>query len=207
MKTNISTQVGPITPAQLTLDPAAFNAALLAGLPENKIDWTSDDHLALLNRLLPCVKDSTGTPATITLALMNVLKLICRPTEDVQREVLRQAFADAGYTITHETEELFKLMFSAPQFADFLARSENPKTGKPFIVKEKKRGTKKSAFSSVISALPAVTSATESSAETTGGNTESGKVDSTADTKVGEVSPEMEPAPLQPATTIATAAR
>ena len=43
----------------------------------------------------------------------------------------------------------------APQFGDFLAKSVNEKTGKPFIVKEKKRGVKKNTFAALISAAAA----------------------------------------------------
>ena len=38
------------------------------------------------------------------------------------------------------------------QFADFLAKTVNPKTGKPLIVKEAKRGVKKNKFAALISA-------------------------------------------------------
>jgi hypothetical protein len=78
--------------------------------------------------------------------------LIFRPTEDLQRAVLRQTFDDAGYALDADAEQALVLLFNAPQFADFLAKTVNDETGKPFIVKEKKRGIKKNTFAALISA-------------------------------------------------------
>jgi hypothetical protein len=148
MSNDIETQVSSIELTQLKLNPTAFTAAI----PPGKIGWTSDNHWGLLESLMPHLKDDTGKPATISRALENILRLIFQPKEDIEKEVLRQAFADAGYVLEEATANTLIMMFSAPQFADFLAKTNNPKTKRPFIEKETKRGVKKSTFAALIQA-------------------------------------------------------
>lgn len=146
-------QVGQIAPSQLNLQPGAFNSELLRLVAADKIGWTPDEHAQLVQSVLDHLVDENGKAPSWASSHKDRVRLIYRPSEDLQKSVLRQTFADAGYTLSAEAERTLVLLFSAAQFADFLAKTVNPQTGEAFITKEKKRGVKKNTFASLIGAV------------------------------------------------------
>ena len=146
-------QAGQIAPAQLSLQPDAFNSELLRLVATKKIGWTPDEHAQLVQSVLDHLVDENGKAPSLASAHKDRVRLIYRPSEDLQKSVLRQTFADAGYALSADAESTLVLLFSAAQFADFLAKTVNPLTGEAFITKEKKRGVKKSTFASLIGAV------------------------------------------------------
>jgi hypothetical protein len=138
--------------ATLTLEPGAFFDVLNKHIPIGKVDWSSDNHFTIVTETRERLRDPDGNPVNIPASLNNVIRLIFKPTEDVQMEVLREQFAAAGYVLSAEAKKAFEPMLNAAQFGKLLAQKVNPKTGKPFIVIEKKRGAKKSAFDSLFTA-------------------------------------------------------
>lgn len=140
----------------LKIHPAAFTAALTAAIPPGKIGWTADEHYELVKMLLPDLKDASGEAAAITPGLADILRLIYKPSEDAERQVLRQSFANAGYALDGVTENIFVMMFSAAQFSTFLEKTNRPQTASAFILKDKskKRGAKKDTFTSLLGAAP-----------------------------------------------------
>ncbi len=167
----------------LILQPSAFTAHLTTTIPDGKVGWTTDDHWSLVQGLFPHLKDEKGNPASIPAALGNVLKLVYKPTEDAEKDVLRQAFSDAGYMLDGETENTMVMMFSAAQFADFLAKMNRPASSQTFIVKDKtkKRGAKKNMFASLLAsptpALSAPPPIVDSLPVEAGGDTDSGSAE------------------------------
>jgi len=129
-------------------------AALTTIIPVGKIGWTTDDHWNLVNQLLPSLKDEAGKSVTIGPALGNILKLIYKPTEDAEKDVLRQAFADAGCVLDEDAESTLVMLFSGAQFADLLAKWNRPNSTDKFILKDKtkKRGAKKDTFAALLAA-------------------------------------------------------
>jgi hypothetical protein len=154
MKTEPKKQAVATAPAKLKLklEPEAFNAELSQIVGENKVGYTTDEHIRLVEGIIPKLTDENGDAPKLDQGHWDRLRLIFRPTEDLQRAVLRQTFDDAGYALDADAEQALVLLFNAPQFADFLAKTVNDETGKPFIVKEKKRGIKKNTFAALISA-------------------------------------------------------
>ncbi len=150
MKTESNIANGTV-PQKLNLPPGAFIDKLVPIVGVNKVGWSSEDHIRLVEELLGCLKDASGKPPVLNTAQENCLKLVFRPTEDLQRSVLRQTFTEAGYSLSQEAEAVLVMLFSAAQFADFLVKNDNPSTGKPFIGKPEKRGLKKKTFASLIS--------------------------------------------------------
>lgn len=138
---------------QVTLTPAAFNQTLGEIIGVNKTGWTADDHKKLIDGLLAGLKTADGKPVQFTKEKEDILRLIFRQSESIQRSVLRQTFAEAGYSYDKESESLFSLMFGMGQFAGFLGRTTNPATGEPFIVLTKTRGSKKKAFEAVLKSI------------------------------------------------------
>lgn len=164
MNTKQNIQAGEVIPAELKLAPDAFFAELRPIVGTDKVGWTADEHIRFVEALIGKLTDTNRNAAVLPKEQMNVLRLIFRSTEDLQRVVLRQAFKDAGYTLAPDTEHAFVMLLSAPQFADFLAKTVNPETKQPFIQKEKKRGVKKNTFSSLISAATPVADTASSKA-------------------------------------------
>ena len=160
MQTKPKIQAGEIIPAELKLAPDAFFAELRPIVGTDKVGWTADEHIRFVEALIGKLTDTNGNAPVLPKEQLNILKLIFRPTEDLQRTVLRQTFKDAGYMLAPDTEHAFVMLLSSPQFADFLAKMVNPETKLPFIEKDKKRGVKKNTFNSLISAAtPATDSA------------------------------------------------
>lgn len=137
---------------KLTLEPDAFNAKLLPIVGENKVGWSGDEHQRFVEGLIAEMKDENGNPPALNQTQWDQIWACIRPKEDVLNNVIRQAFNDAGYTLEAEVGDALALVVSPQQFADFLAKTVNPKTGKPLIVKEAKRGVKKNKFAALISA-------------------------------------------------------
>ena len=164
MQIKTEAQAGQIIPAELKLAPDAFFAELRPIVGTDKVGWTADEHIGLVEALLGKLRDTNGNAPLLPKEQMNVLKLIFRPTEDLQRSVLRQTFKEAGYKLAPDTEHAFVMLLSAPQFADFLAKTVNPETKQPFIKKEKKRGVKKDTLTSLISAATPAASTASSKA-------------------------------------------
>ena len=164
MNTKQNIQSGEIIPAELKLAPDAFFAELRPIVGTDKVGWTADEHIRFVEALFGKLTDTNTKAPVLPKEQLNVLRLIFRPTEDLQRAVLRQAFKEAGYTLTPDTEHAFVMLLSAPQFADFLAKTVNPETKLPFIKKEKKRGVKKDTLTSLISAATPVAGTASSKA-------------------------------------------
>ena len=152
MKPETKTQAGAPRPAQLNMNPSAFFAELHTLVQPDQIGWTSDLHVQLLKLLLPHLKDEGGNQVKIDPRMMNVLTLIFRPTEPMQRQVLQQVFAEAGFVLNAEAEATLMTMFNAAQFGKFLVKTVNPQTGKPFIKEDPKRGVKKNKFAALVAA-------------------------------------------------------
>lgn len=166
MNTQVSPQVqaGHTAPRTIKLEPNALVDTITALIPPNQIGHSSEKNMELVNRLMSLLKDEDGTPVKISPALQNLITLIFRPTEDVQRTVLRHGFEEEGFKLDPETERIFVLLFAPPQVGDFLAKNVNPATGKPFIVKEKKRGAKQNMFASLVAMSPTPAPATPTEA-------------------------------------------
>lgn len=159
---------------KLTLAPGVFNSDLSKVVGENKVGYSSEEHIRFVEGLIPKLTDENGDAPKLDHAQMDRLRLIFRPTEDGQKAVLRQTFAEAGYILGDDTERAFAMLLSAPQFADFLAKTVNPETKLPFIQKDKKRGVKKSTFASLISAATAATDTASSEVDQQGETLEAG---------------------------------
>ena len=136
----------------LTLDADAFNAQMQPIIGNNKIGWTGDEHQRLVEGLVGAMRDPSGTPPELNKAQWDLVWACIRPSEAVLNSVIRQAFEQAGYSLGAGSADAMALVLSSQQFADFLAKTVNPATGKPFIVKEAKRGAKQSKFASLIGA-------------------------------------------------------
>jgi hypothetical protein len=154
MKPTNETQAGAAVPVQLSLPAGAFNQELTPIIGGNKVGWSPDDHLRFVEALMTRLQDENGDAANFNQAQQDRLRLVFHPTEDLQRSVLRQTFAEAGYALNPDTEKAVFLLLSGAQFATFLAKTDNPSTKKPFITLEKKRGVKKATFSNLIAAEP-----------------------------------------------------
>lgn len=176
----------------LTINPGVFNAELLAVIGTDKTSWGGEKHLKLTTALRSHLKDEDGNPAEFDEKQIDRLDLIFRPTEGAQRRVLSDTLEDAGYQLDPATAQIFALLFSAAQFADFLAKSNDPQTGKPFIVTEKKRGAKKAIFTSLITA-PAIPT-TESPTDAEGATPD----DEQDETKTVATEPAPKPASAKP---------
>jgi hypothetical protein len=151
----------------LKLNAGAFNQELAPIIGTGKIGWTPDDHIGFVTALIKQLRDNDGNPPRLDRPHNDRLKLVYRPTEDVQRSVLRQTFADAGYELDAATEATFILLLSAAQFGSFLATNDNPETGEPFITLEQKRGVKKKTFASLLASPKARKSATQADSQAT----------------------------------------
>lgn len=134
------------------MEPDAFTAQLVLIVGENKYGWSGDEHRQFVEGLIGQFKDQDGNPAVLDQAHWDRIWACIRPKEDVLNNVIRQTFSDAGYTLSAEVGDALALVLSPQQFADFLAKTINHNTGKPFIVKDKKRGVKKDKFAAMISA-------------------------------------------------------
>jgi len=120
----------------------AFHAALLPIIGSDKVGWYNNDHEKLVDSLLPDLHSEAGEAVDLEDQL-DIIKLILCPTEDLQRKVLNQAFTEAGYVLDEGAEAALGLLLNVVQFGDYLAKSNNPKTGEPYITKAKKGGKKK----------------------------------------------------------------
>lgn len=136
----------------LTLDAGAFNAQLLSTVSDNKTGWSSDEHKKFVEGLIGKMRDPNGNPPELTPAQWDLIWACIRPSEAVLHSVIRQAFSQVGCSLGTGAADAMALVVSHQQFADFLAKTVNPATAKPFIVKEAKRGAKQSKFAALISA-------------------------------------------------------
>ncbi len=158
----------------LTLEADAFNALLQPIVGNNKVGWTGDDHQNLVEGLVGKMRDSHGNPPELTPAQWDLVWACIRPSEAVLNSVIRQAFSQVGCSLGAGAADAMALVVSHQQFADFLAKTVNPATGKPFIVKEAKRGAKQSKFASLISAATAAPDTASSEADQKGETLEAG---------------------------------
>jgi hypothetical protein len=136
---------------KLTIEPDAFNAQLVPFVGENKVGWPGDEHKQFVEGFIGEMKDESGNAPVLSQEQWDRIWACIRPKEDVLQRVIGQAFNDAGYSLSAEVGDALALVVSPQQFADFLAKTVNPKTGKPFIKKEAKRGAKKKKFAALIS--------------------------------------------------------
>lgn len=158
----------------LTLEADSFNAKLQSIVSDNKTGWSSDEHKKFVEGLIGVMRDPNGDPPQLTPAQWDQVWACIRPTEAVLNSVIRATFNQAGYSLGAGAADAMALAISPQQFADFLANTVNPKTGKPFIVKEAKRGAKKSKFASLISAATAAPDTASSEADQQGETLEAG---------------------------------
>ena len=127
---------------KLKLQPGAFNGELLNIIGTDKVGWNSDDHQKLTEAILPRLNDEDGKGAILDGPQRNILELILRPTEELQRTVLKETFVAAGYELDENAAATYELLFNAVQFADYLYKTNNPTTNKPFVAKPPVRGKK-----------------------------------------------------------------
>lgn len=138
---------------QLTLKPEAFNDELLLQVKPGQLNWSSDEHLKFVESMVKHLVDENGKPVKLEgTRIDQTMRLIFRPTEELERLAWKQAFSDAGYELDAEADRTFLLLLNAAQFGKFLSKQENPKTGEPFIVLEKKKSVKKDTFASLMKA-------------------------------------------------------
>jgi hypothetical protein len=150
---------------KLKLKPEAFNTELLSQVKPNQLNWSGDEHIKLVESMVKHLADENGNPIKLTgTRIEQAMHLIFRPTEELQRMAWKQAFTDAGYELEAEADRTFLLLLNAAQFATFLSKTENPTTGKPFIVKEKKKGAKKDTFTALLKVAQPKTTTSEAPA-------------------------------------------
>jgi len=149
MKQPENIQAGPIVPALLNIKPEVFMAELTRAIGDN-IVFPAEQHARFVEALHAHLKDERGQKPSLNSAQTDRLRAVYRPTESNLRNIRAQTFAEAGYALDPETEKVFDMVLNAAQFADFLAKNNNPKTKKPFIAKPKKRGVKKGTFTDMV---------------------------------------------------------
>jgi hypothetical protein len=147
---------------KLKFKPGVFNQELLAHIKQGQVGWPGDTHMEFVAALAGHLVDDKGDPVKLEgTRIEQTFRLIIRPTEDLQRMALRQAFKDAGYELDAQADGAFLLLLNVAQFADYLSKTDNPATGKPFIVKEKKKGVKKDTLAALLKVAPPNTTTSE----------------------------------------------
>jgi hypothetical protein len=139
------------TKAKFTLDPGAFHGELLPIIGNHKIGWSGEDHVQFIEALLKRLKDDEGNPVELNDEQLDRLRLIFRPTEEAQRNVLRQTLAEAGGILDEASDAVFLSLMNMAQFSDFLSKKMKPGNKQTYIVKEQKRGRKQKALDSLFS--------------------------------------------------------
>jgi len=140
---------------KLKLKPGSFNNELLKIAVPGKLGWSFENQNVLVKELVfGCLLDEDGNPIELPDKLKDRVKLVFHRSDEIQLRVLIQAYADAGYELDDASLKALTLLFDAGQFANYLATKENPKTGKPFIKKEKK-GQKGKTFDALLDEEPA----------------------------------------------------
>ena len=123
--------------------------------------WGAKEQDALSADMIDNLKDESGNAPDLK-NVAPVIKALLSPTEKNLSEGLRVALENAGYQLDKATEATLGLLLNPVGFADYLAKTADPMTGKPFIKKPTK-GVKKKAFdallaeSSVVAEIPGVT--------------------------------------------------
>ena len=125
-----------------TLKENGFEAALQAAVGENKTGWSSHDHANLLNNVLAAMADGEGKTLVLTPDQKDLVHAAIAPTAALQRSMLHRAFREAGVEVEEETMKTMESLIGVPQFCDFLATTNNPETGSPFIGKVVKSARK-----------------------------------------------------------------
>ena len=148
----------------LKLAPGAFNEELSAIIGINKVGYTGEDHDKLVDRLLARLVDQEGNPYQPAEETKNILRLLFRPTTELQAKVLKQAFAAEETELEAAAEGAFGLLFNVAQFGEYLKKKVNPKTKMPFIAKPPSRAKKKT-LDDLVAEEPATDKAEEPSVE------------------------------------------
>ncbi len=123
---------------KLKITNEAFIAELQKVTGSEKIGWSGTDHDKLIDGLMARLKDASGYRVEVSTKLETRIKSIIRPTPERQVVLLRQVFAEEGMQMDKSTDEVIALICEMAAFSAFLVKTNNPMTGKPFIVKEKK---------------------------------------------------------------------
>lgn len=110
--------------------------------------WGSKEHDALVSDLIGNLEDQDGNIPDLKIVAPIIKAILC-PIEKNQAEAIRIAFQIAGYQLDKSTEGTFGLLSNTVGFADYLAKTADHKTGKPFITKPAK-GQKKAAFTALM---------------------------------------------------------
>jgi hypothetical protein len=150
MSDNPNTHSGTTAPVTITLTPGAFIEGL-AGIPPKKIGWTGEDHISLVEFLLEHLTDAEGNKIELDDNSKDRIRLVYRPTEEVQRRVLLQAFTDAGYELDPSATKALVPLISLGQFGKWLSEAVKPGSTDTYIKLEKKRGAKKGMFDALVS--------------------------------------------------------
>jgi len=116
--------------------------------------WGAKEHDALAADMIDSLKDQGGNAIDLK-EHAPIIMAIVSPTEKNQSEAMRVAFNIAGYQLDEQTEVTLGLILNSVGFADYLAKTDDPTTGKPFIKKPAK-GVKKKAFDALLSETPVV---------------------------------------------------
>lgn len=153
---------------QATTRTGGLASAIKQTAGEGKSTWSTQDQAELLKNLLPSVVGENGEPVALSADQIDILNLIFAPDRDIQNRLLSRVFAEAGYELTDKAKTEFGLMFSAATFGEYLAKTNDPATGRRFVTKVKKLA-KKNAFDALfVEAMPApqATAATPAAAAT-----------------------------------------
>lgn len=166
----------------ITLKSGAFHTELLPIVGSHKIGWSGEDHIGFFEALLPHMTDEDGNPIDPNEAQLNRLRLIFRPSQETARIVLDDTMSEMGLQLDEKTEDSLILLMNMAQFSDYLGKTKRPDSDKPYVLKERKRGVKKSLFNDLIAAPTEETAAGADAA-----------------TSSGDETVEQEPAPLDEA--------
>lgn len=133
----------------------SFNNELSKIAIPGKIGWSGENHNTLVTALVfGCLHDEDGNTIELPAKLKDRVKLVFQRADEIQLRVLIEAYKEAGFELDNDTLNALTLLFDAGQFANYLANKDNPKTRKPFIVKEKK-GKKGKTFDTLLDEQPA----------------------------------------------------
>lgn len=126
-----------------SLKPNAFTEALKATVGENKVGWSTNDHLRFLDSLISALVDQEGNPVVLTAEQKALLQLAIAPTPELQRLAIRRAFRDPALELDEDSMKTIENVAGVTAFSDFLATATNPETGQKYIAKVEKSGRKK----------------------------------------------------------------
>jgi len=116
--------------------------------------WGAKEHDLLVADVIGNMEDQGGNVADLKNADPIVMALLS-PTPKNLSVALPVAFEIAGYQLDKQAEVALGLLLNPVGFSDYLGKTEDPMTGKPFIKKPAK-GVKKKAFDALLAETPAV---------------------------------------------------